>query len=60
MMPLLGVSSNQKKAGSLAATGLEVKTTQPFIVSRKRNGLFLSGAGGMAFAARRGSDFVLI
>jgi hypothetical protein len=48
-----------KKAGSLAPTGLEVKTTQPFIVSRKRNGSFLLQAGGMGFASRRESDFVL-
>ena len=53
MMPLLGVSSNQK-GGSGRADGLEVESAQPFIAPRSRNSLSLCNS----FCGRTGTGFL--
>jgi hypothetical protein len=60
MMPLLGVSSNQKKAGALAPTGLKLKAHNHLSCRESEIARSLSQAGGIGFASRSGSDFVLI
>jgi hypothetical protein len=62
MMPLLVVSSNQKKVGSLAPTGLKLKAHNHLSRCARemaRSFTVLSGPGGTGFASRRGSDLVL-
>src|SRR6266446_10976784 len=47
-----------KKAGSPAPTELKLKADKPFIMSRKRNGSFLSPVRGMGFASRWARNLV--
>jgi hypothetical protein len=62
MMPLLVLSSNQKKVGLLALTGLKLKAHNHLSRCARemaRSFTVLSQPGGMGFASRRGSDLVL-